>query len=97
MRGRIARKRANCCLELRDGAFQISGVQQPLARIGREKRSLLIRLLFSNFSSHFGFDCGSLVVAELAKHRRQSGVRAGKIGLQADRLPQLWWVIWVLL
>src|SRR6266851_1517736 len=53
-----------------------------------EKRSLLIRLLLSNFSTHFGFNCGSLVVAELAKHRRQSGVRAGKIGLQVDRLPQ---------
>src|SRR5258708_38430198 len=88
MRGRIAGKRLNGGSELRDGAFQISNVEQPLSRIGGEQRRLLIRLLLADFSAPFGFGSGSLVVAELAKHRRQGSVRAGKIGLQTDSLTQ---------
>src|SRR6266404_6178904 len=88
MRGRIAGKRLNGRSELRDGAFQISNGEQSLSRIGGEQRRLLIRLLLADFSALFGFGSGSLVVTELAKHRGQGSVRACKIRLQTDCLPQ---------
>src|SRR3977135_4328052 len=69
MGGCIVRRRMDRRSELRNRAFEITGIEKPPAGIHGEKSDLLIGLRFADFDSRLRFRCRSLAVAKLPKHR----------------------------
>src|SRR5258707_13408539 len=85
---RIAGHGVNRRAKLRNRAFEITGGQQPLARIGGEQCGFLTCSLFAEFDFRLRF-CGCpLSVGEFAQKSCLRGMRPGKNWLKANRFAE---------
>jgi hypothetical protein len=86
--GCIGRNQRDGGTKLGNGAVEISQAEQSFYGVGIEGRGLQIGFFVADLRSQKALPGGSFLITQLAQDGGERGMRAGKIGLQADGLAQ---------
>ena len=69
-------------------ALRSPRLRKRLPELVAKSRRLQIGFLFGKFGAKPGFGIAASLLPQLTQHRSESGMRTGKIGLEADGFAQ---------
>src|SRR3954468_21537808 len=88
MRWRVSRGQIDCGLELGNRSFNVPKTQKPFSGVSIESCGLQAGFVLTDLRSQNSLPGSALFIPQLMQDCRESGMRSGEIGLQANGFPQ---------